>query len=333
MAVRRPFGVRGPLAAVVVLALLASACGGPEDPFEVGTREFPVDILLGEQQTPAPPAPVRSNPTPVAFPGFVEPPAHRPEPGAPPPVREGPPTADCPAAHPFEAALLAAGPFARQPPVVASYTFRNNGYLEVAGAERIDFPSRTTRAVTEVRALEGQDNYAYDLEAEVGGPLTTTTYRVVNSGDTPDRGLYIARVRTGDDVFTPQPPVLLLPFPPPELGTQLEDEAQQAAGQEYRSAGTDPSTRTTLAIEARVDGKERVDACGEWVDAWRVEVIAGRIVGPGKDLRFTGAVNVATQYGALVVQDDLHMEGTDGLDEVTIRNRASINEVPRGPRG
>jgi hypothetical protein len=266
----------------------------------------------------------------LGFPGFIEPPVPRPAPGRPLPPR--PPQAACPAAHPFDASLLVAPNNAPRPPREASYTFRNNGFVEVAGAGRIAYPSTTRRTVTDVRALDEEGNFEFDVDAEVGGPDTATTYRVLNAGPTPDRGLYIARIRTGGDVFSPEPAVLLMPFPPPELGTNLEDEAARAAGPNYRSAGTDPTTGFTLAIEAHLDGKERVDACGEWVDAWRIAIDAGRIVGPGKDLTFDGSFNIATQYGGLVVQDDIHMEGTDGLVALESHNRASINSVPLTPR-
>jgi len=86
-------------------------------------------------------------------------------------------------------------------------------------------------------------------------------------------------------------------------------------------------------LEARIgDTKTRVDACGEWVDAWDIEVLDGRILGPRQQLSFTGSYAIATQYGALVVGDEIEISGTEDLQTVHSRKRARINRVPAEPR-
>lgn len=318
--------------AFAVLMVTLAACSGPSSSIEVGSKDVSVDIIMGEQTRPVPP--IAPGASPIAgFPGFIAPPVPRLEPGAPPPPAD-PPQA-CPIANPLDAAKLVAMKAAPLPPVQARYTYRNEGTITAEGVTTA-YPPEQVREVRNVRATS-QDSFEFDVAATLQGVVTTTTYRVLKDGPTLDRGVYIAAIVTrfpsGDtEAFNPDQPLLLLPFPPPEFGTNLEDEIDRQRGQGYRSTGTDPLSQTTMVVEARVVGKERANACGEWVDAWDVEVTQGRIVGPTKNIEFTGHYLVATQYGGLVVKDNLRFTGTEDLEPVQTRNRATINRVPREPR-
>ena len=318
--------------ASLIACLLAAVSCAPSAPLEIGSKEIPVNITLGEQASVArPPA---LNPAPAAFPGFIQPPIPRVEPGlVPPPVEPG----ACPIANPLDAAELVARATAPLEPRPGTYAFRNTGEFTVGDAVPVPYPEISQRRVRAIRAIEGESNYEFDVSIPVADETTTTTYRVLNSGDTPDRGIYIARVVTersdGADAFVPTPPVLLMPFPPPEVGTNLEDELSEVIGENYRSSGTDPISQTTMILEAKIDGKVRVDACGEWIDAFDIVVLDGRIVGPAKQVAFTGRYAIAPQYGALVVEDDIELNGTDNFERVSSVLRARINRVPREPEG
>lgn len=313
----------------VALALALGACAGPRADLEVGSKEVAVDIVLGAQTTP-PALPPDLTPNP-GFPGFIQPPLPRPDPGAPPPV--GPPQGACPTPHPLDPIARAAARTAPYAPAAGSYVYRNVGEFTLDG-QTIEYPRTMTRRVHEVRAIEGGFEFAVD--ATFAGVTTTTRYRALNAGLTPDRGLYITQVVTrrpeGTETFTPDPPILLLPFVSPEYGTNLEDEIDRARGDGYRSQGTDPLTQTTMTLEARIDAKQRINACGEWVDAFDVVVTTGSIVGPTKRLDFSGHYLVAPQYGGLIVSDDITMSGTeDVVEPVSSRVRSTINSVPRDP--
>jgi hypothetical protein len=314
----------------MVVALGAAACSGPRAPLEVGSKEIAADILIGESPDALPSRPPGANPGSFAFPGFLEPPIPRLEPGVVPPPQFA---RDCPIADPLDAALQVARASAPRPPKERPYAFRNTGWFQAGEGPRVDYPRVTERRVDDV-ATDGA-NFEFDVAVDLADETTTTTYRVVNEAPTPERGIYIIRVVTersdGADVFVPQTPILLMPFPPPELGSNLEDELAELTGEEYRSSGTDPLTQTTLVLEAKVAGKTRVDACGEWVDAFDVEVISGRIVGPGKQIEFTGSYAIAPQYGGLIVEDDIRLGGLDAFEPVKSRNRARINRVPAEP--
>lgn len=311
------------------LALLAASCA-PSAPLEVGSKQIPVDITLGRSPAARPPA---LNPSPGGFPGFLQPPVPRLEPGVVPPAPEPDP---CPVANPNDAAHLVARQTAPLPPVEQTYAYRNQGSFQIGDATRTAYPPVTERTVTGVTALEENSNYEFGVAITLAGETTTTTYRVLNSGQTPERGVYIVSIVTeradGADAFIPEPPILLMPFPPPELGTNLEDELAGVTGPTYRSSGTDPISQTTMVLEAQITGKVGVDACGEWIDAFDIQIVSGRIVGPSKQITFTGRYRIATQYGALVVADDIELSGMDNFEEISSTNRAHIARVPAEPR-
>lgn len=328
------------LALAVCMVLLAS-CGGPRTPLDVGAKEFPANILLGKRAADIalPPPPARSNTDLSFFPGFLQPPIPRAQPGEVPPVDA---VSDCPVADPNGPSDLAAFNRAPKPPVPATYVYRNSGGFEIAGGEKGPYPPSSTRTVKNVRML-GAEEYEYDLEIFEGGRTTTTTYRVISTPSNPRRGIYLVQVvapgSRGTDHFRPDPPILLMPFPPPEFGTNLEDETSQSTQGQYRTSGTDPLTQTTMVLEARISPespKLRADACGEWVDGWDIEVTFGRIVSNGiqgvKDISFTGHFSLATQYGGLVVRDQIVMSGRDGVDEITSAKISTINSVPLAPK-
>lgn len=319
------------IAAIGAMVVALAGCSGPKIPLEVDAKQFPVDILLGSQRTPAPPPPAGSDAGPIGFPGFLQPPAPRPLPGLLPPPDTGP-INPCPAANPNDPSLLVAR-LTAIPPAPATYVYGNSGTIKTGDAVSVEYPPTTTRTVQNVKP--GTDGFDYDVAATVAGATTTTTYRVRTGGQTPDRGISIVQIVTRDrqrtQSFTPSTPILLLPFPSPEYGTNLEDELDQYRGQRYRSAGTDPISQTTMVLEATLTGKHRVDACGEWIDAFDVEVLTGSIIAPGRQLDFTGHYRIAPQYGTLIVEDDLLMTGTDGGVAVRVQNRSSIRQVPRDP--
>lgn len=313
------------------LALVACACAGPRAPLEVGSKEIPIDVDFGRPDPPA--RPPNLNPSPVGFPGFIEPPLPPVQPGGPlipPPLAEA-----CPRADPLSSPTLVARLTAPVPPVEATYVFRNAGSFQIGDGAEQSYPPTSERRVHGVRTHD-EGAFEFQVTTRLGTDTTTTTYRVVNAG--PDRGVFLASVVTeragGADAFVPLTPILLLPFPSDDPGTGLEDEVEGAVGREYRSSGTDPLTQTTMVVEARIaDTKTRVDACGAWIDGYEVEVLQGRIVAPAKQLSFSGRIVIATQYGALVTEDEIQLSGLDGFEQLDSRNRARITRVPLDPAG
>lgn len=337
-------------ALLVLVAVLLSACGRPAEPLDIGMREVANDIVLGGgDDEPTAPAPVPPTAVSVSLPQttnqqsqprFAEPPPppddggseFTPPPPPPPPPPPEPET--CPDADPRDAPKVEAPMDRAIPPVEATYTYRNDGEFSVSGANanQGEFTEPTSWTVQDVEVDDNGD-FTYAVEAQLGGTTTTTTYEVRNEPTVDDptgavgqadpqkgRGLYMVRLDStgpaGDESsFAPATPLLLLPFP-----------ATQADEQDV--AGTDPTTGTTMSYHLTVLGKNRVDACGEPLDAIRVELTEGRITGPDMQVQFAAIYDFGTQFGGLMLRDQFEIAGMEGLNSVSRTNTATISDVP-----
>lgn len=325
-------------AALVLVAVLASACGGPQEPLEVGVREVASDIVLGRQgsepvdrpvASPIPPAPVAVNiPTPVLVPA---PPRFEPTP-TPSPFT---PLERCPATDPLSVPRFGATQNEGVAPVEEQFTFRNEGEFTVTGANANEgvFEEESPRGVSQVVVDPDTQDVTYDVVANLGGTATLSSYLLRNTRPVDDglglgdqagldqqRGLYLTRVvtRLPDDrilTFSPATPLRLLRFP-------------AVAGDTFDEVATDPVSGTTMQYTATVVGKVRVPACGEFVEAIQVALTDGRVDGPDSNVEFAATYDIAPQYGGLIVRDRVAVSGREGLDQVTRTNVATINRVP-----
>ena len=323
---------------LLLFALVLTACAGPRSPLDVGVREVPSDILLGaaedEAEPAPPPAPIPPTAVSVVIP--VAPPLPAPPAFVPtPPPLPPPPVPDpCPSADPLSAPRLEAPTDRAIEPAPGVFSYRNDGTFSVGGANANEgtFTDDTTREIRDVTEIDG--GFEFVVDARLGGTSTATTYRVVNVGPADEpledlgvvdesvgRGLYIVAVESTDDaggttVFRPANPLVLLPVP-------------AFAGDTFSASGTDPLTGTTMTYDGTVIGKQRVDACGEFLDAVRVELTDGRFVSPTANLEFAAIHDLATQFGGLSVQDLIEQAGTENAVPKAVTNHAVISDVPR----
>lgn len=306
-----------------LLAVTLAACAGPRSPLEVGMKEYPTEVLLGAQRTAVLPPP--SLGPVVGFPGFVQPPPPRdslPERPAP----------DCPDADPLDSPRLPATNRASRPPVVASYTFRNQGAFTIEGpnARQGRYPATTTRSIQNVQ--QSINEFTFEVAETLGDTTTTTIYRVVPEtvvppaiANPPDSGIFIIRVvseRPGEDpeFFAPTPGILILPFP-------------AEPGLQWDARGIDPLTQTVMQFHGNVTGTTRVDACGVFLQAWNVVLTQGFISGPTKELTFKATYAIGTQFGGFSLYDNVEMSGVDGDDTLRSANLAVISSEPSEPQG
>lgn len=329
---------RAGTALVVAVGLLAGACNGPREPIDVGVREVASDIVLGSQATPRPAGPVASPipptpvalniPTPVRLPA---PPRFAPAPG---PTTPRPVRGSCPAADPLQVPRHPADEGAGTAPVAESFEVRNDGTFTVSGpnANEGRFEESSVRHVHDV-VVDDAGDVTYDVSTTLAGTGTVTSYLLRNSRSFDDglgvgdqagldqqRGLYLTQVlsKMPDDrlsSFRPATPLRLLRFP-------------AFAGDTFESAGTDPVTGTTMRWTVTVEGHVRVDLCGELVDAIRVHLSNGRVDGPEANVEFAATYDIATQYGGLILRDQVTASGREGLDTVTRTNTAVLTSVP-----
>lgn len=315
----------------VVVALTLTACGGPQREPKLGLKEVPSDVILGAQGTPSPspqPAPSTGTTTLAPPPPSVvtlPPPVFvgGPEPSPPPP----PPTAPaCASADPLQAPRIEAPPTISAAPQKASYVFRNNGTYSVSGADarRGSFPATSLRTVGNI-VHASDSNFSFDVSELLGDVTTTTTYDVIGSSLLPAAlapGIYLKQVKsvrgTSTSTFTPSPELELAAFP-------------LVRGAKITSSGVDPQSTTSMQFTSTVTGKARVDACGNPLDAWVLDLTAGQLISPTQNLQFDSTYAMGTQYGGLLLRERTAYAGTDNGDGVSRTNTATITMSPKLP--
>ena len=297
------------------LLFFATTACGPTVPILAGFRQGAANIFFGQASpAPAPPLPFDANPVPN-FPAPLEAPV-------PEFAVESPPAGPCPEA-PAEAYPDPAAPAtpSATPPRNINARFRYQGQKVIdpghSDQKVLTLPASGTRAVTQVASVG--TTIQFTVEEHYNGFDTKTTYDsfpngpAPNSsvpGETPAAGLYIAQIVTTNadgsktDRFSPASPVEIFPYP-------------ASPGVQYQGAGTDPLTQETMEIDPNggvVDGRDRVNACGTPLDSWHA-TMTGRMVnargGPGGVTTFSLKINVATQFGAVIIGDHLVEDGTD----------------------
>lgn len=319
--------VRVRLIAVLVLAFATSACSGPHVPLEVGVKEIDTDVLIGPQRAlPIIVPRTGTQPGPVGFPGFVQPPIDVNVPPSP----EPPPA--CPVADPLSPIAHEVSSTVVKPPVPRSYPFRNNGTWKVGNRSGV-FPAIATRRVENIVNPAPGGGFSFDVTIpDRAGSTTTTTYHVYPISavpNAPDPGLYIEEVVTRtpgrtDQTFTPVPSLLLLPFP-------------AAPSRTWSSRGVDPLHQTVEQFDATILQKAFIDACGTRLEAWKVFVSGGSIASPTTSISFSATLWIAPQYGGLLLQDKVDQsgaqqeEGTRDFVEVLSSNTATIRTAPGYP--
>ena len=325
---------------LLAAASLAAGCGGPDRPLNVGFKEVPSNVVLGAQSSPSAAPPVTVPTAPGAPPTFALPPPPSvitlppppfvvPDPSRPvaPPLPQ-PTAAACPVADPLEAPAVEAPATVQLRPEKAQYVFRNAGQFTVSGADARSgmFPALSLRTVS--GAAEGDSGFAFDVAETLGDITTTTTYLVVQRQPLPTDlapGLYIGEIRSRaadgqDSMFDPTPDLQLAGFP-------------LVRGARVESRGVDARTQTAMSFTSTVTGKVRVDACGEPLDSFVLELDPGRLVSPTQDLEFTATYAIGTQFGGLVLRETVAFAGQDGDSGVSRTNTSTINAVPRAVAG
>jgi len=319
------------LLALTLVAGLTAGCGAPERPLSLGFKEVPSDVVLGAQ-TPAsttvtaPAASTALTPLPPIIVALPPPPFEIGRRPSPPP----PPVATCATADPLRAPSLEAPANIEAPPADGQYLFRNKGTFEVSGpdARRGSFPATSVRTVKLLSKDESGRVFDFTVAETLGDITTTTTYRVVRSArleaaaeGTAEAGLYIRRVESRrpdgqSAVFTPAPELKLASLP-------------LVRGERVEARGFDPTTATTMSFVSTVAGKARVDACGEPLDSFTLELTEGAVLSPGQNLEFAATYAVGTQFGGVILRETVAFSGTDGDAGVSRSNTSTITQTPR----
>lgn len=302
-----------------IAALLLTACGGPKVPLEVVGKSVPIKVSFGKGLPPVSVQPVPGGYILVPQPVPPEPlgPIRFPHPSPPKPPA-------CPKASPLSFPEKAATTEILNPPKGAKYLFRTVGGERTIGPIKQTLPFIEERQVgnieTSVDPATGQTTIRYVVTA-------TSTAEVVVSGFVADsRQLAltgIARFANGAwTSFAPPAPLQILPIPPRQallLGNHLDT---------WQSAATDPLSQTTVSVDGKVISPARIDACGNILDSWLAELKV-RWISPSEDTTATWRINVATQYGGLIISETITREGTLNGQPFKEKRTTHITQVPQ----
>lgn len=369
MAIRRNQGTRRTAAGAavsMVLALLPVAggvaattgCAGPHPARVVSAKGIPVGVELGgaDAAGSAPAPPPGSNPSPLGFPGTVQPPLPpvvviESNPDVPPP----PLAPRCGKPNYFASPKVEAKDKAVLPPQAATYVFRTKGTYRFEGKKVVTgrYPSLTTREIRAPKLTahgELPDGtpysvYDFDVVAPLATSTQTTHYRVVVgppqqcqphvdpndplSATNCERvitaaGLYITGVDTKQadgttDTFAPSDPLQLVLFP-------------LQRGLKWSSQAVDPTHNEQMQVDGENLGKadnagERVYACSEPLDAWMIR-ITSTFTSAGSTTVTKGVFALGPQFGGLSLAEDLTTTGTQDGAKFTMHNVSTIMRVP-----
>lgn len=302
---------------LVACVLTLGACGGPKVPLEIGAKTVSVNVEFGKTELVVPPDVA---PPPVEVQPLEGGVAVVPSKTTPAPARRDP---DKPAADPCPAASAFAFPAKESTNQVDSvapqgqYDFRASGIAERAGAKTA-YPAIVKRTVSAART-NADGTRSFNVSETVFGVTTVTTYV------TDATQVAIARIarsdRSGSVAFGLVPALKILPLPP------VQNDPAGRTVTTWQSTASDSESGTTITIDGRVIGRDRIDACGQLVDAWTADATQ-RVVGPNENLTSTLKTWFATQYGGLIVRAHSRTEGTVGGTPFRSEVELIINSVP-----
>lgn len=316
------------LALVLVALSLGTACGGPEFGLRGHLKEAPVDIRFGAQNGDAD-RDLVADPARNIGPGFPS------VFTAPPLIRRlpnNPPAVACPEAGPFEFPEIASSPTATAPPKAAVYPYRYAGRVTETlpnGQKRIaELPTAGTQEVRNVAAAGDFGGFSFELVERYNATVTTTALRVEPTGPTggqlpnqpppidgpaflpdppdpvfvptPAAGVFVDRITTmypngSTDSFKPVISLLVFAFP-------------AKAGESVRSVGVDGAVSSAVVLRSTAVDRERIDACGTVLEAWKVRLVGDVVDARDRSLASTSfdqTIYFATQYGALPVAQEI----------------------------
>jgi hypothetical protein len=317
---------------VAALPLLTTGCG-PAVQVQLGIKNVPLDITVGNQPLRESPRPEAPAPAPVAeaLPAFSVPiglPDVVPLPRSsgfvlPPPP---PDAVACAQLDPTKPSPAAATSEVSNAATMGRWAFRQTGNVTRAGAGAAPLDTAAVRTVSAARETSQGVFTFSESGAALGFPDSSADYMASNSTATPRTPLVsptsrfaLARLSIpvigGSVVFQPASALTLLSTPAAKASQYKPDPNNPAAPGttgSWKDSQSDPVSGTTVSIGASDLGSIRVNACGTPVDAWQVQATitvvgtqvstASGTVPAATKLTMNVIYAVATGLGGLIVQ-------------------------------
>ncbi|HUQ39451.1 MAG TPA: hypothetical protein VM030_04805 [Acidimicrobiales bacterium] len=334
---------------LTLVATLAAGCVQPKDP-EVNVTKVEADLVFGVKEPEPVETPATANVGPIAA---------QPEAGGlddvpfpdklpeifGPPTSSNTPATECPTAPTSATAKGVVDVNITGEPPVGIYKWKASGFqkadsapAESPGTPINGFEKRLIRNFKKVNDTTTTFEMVQTPFGGNGKSFNVSTFQVksaaINRETTgsgvpvsgprlgeADRGVALTKFETFDasgqvtSTFQPSTGVLLLPLP-------------VASGESYQSVGVDPKSGQTLVHDAKVLGRERVDACGEVVDGWAVEahqVTNATEASPAMDVTFKYLI--APQMGGMPIFEGYKF----AADGVTFDLKFNIGQLTPDP--
>jgi hypothetical protein len=305
-------------AAMAGVPLLTSGCG-PSVPVQLGMKNVPLDITVGNDVPTRPPvarggvtappvaealpavAPLITAVAPPAAPGFTP----------PPPLVVGSGEV-CPQLDHTRASPGAATAEVDSTATQGAWPFRSGGEVTVDGVAYA-LPPQNTRSVS-AAAQSSQGVFDFTETGDsFGFPGAQTAYTASNSTSAPANPLvsptssfglssFLLQFPGGALAFHPATPLKLLATPASAASTYQPDPNNPSIPDttgSWNDAQSDAQDGSAMSIQATDLGKVQVNACGTPVDAWRVHAV----------LTLTGTL-IATTAGPVAAKTDLTLDVT-----------------------
>ena len=315
------------------MVLVSAACGGSEDPLEIGLRRVALDLAFKDEEKAVAAEPNRIVRTVVEYVDFGEEiiweDAPEPKRRIPPVIPPRAPAKVCDVAPENDTPEIPAFHVRKGDPIVGTYERHNTGKIGFTAATlngSIPFPSTSEWDIIDVSnqpritALRPEDQKAHvpdpvqanTTAAPVAGKFTVvrivrglpTTYTTYEYSST---FLHLTErksvARDGKEtLFRPTPPIRFVALNETE-GTDSE----------VTFAGVDRQTNVAMTITSKIVGREWVDICGEVFDSYRVEwqeqlidMSTGSPTVSGNASDQFNVWNVQFDNGLLVLREELH---------------------------
>lgn len=306
------------LAATAASVLLAGC--GPTTHLRLDLRAVSITVprLVTPAVTIVPAAPVATVSLPPIPPVYLQPVLPTPSTpvvAPPPPV---PPA--CPKAGAFDVPSMPASLVVDHPPAPGTYTQQVSGsYATAKGSYPLGGEAtQTVTALPRVTSSIGQviDSYRVARTYQPVKRTSVEVLRLVHPSSSPQAtsaGIYLVGLAWDDPVRghlsfnAGGNGIWVLPDP-----VAVAQQVAPGAAAQSTSSDTDASTLSTLSVVRNVMGKKRVDACGQLIDTYSVEM-TGVLTTQDWQRQVAWTMELATTYGGLDVQDELTLTDPSGF--------------------
>ena len=291
-----------------LLALAATACG-PHVALHLNMRQVDLTFprVLAPAQALVPPAPL-TIPVPVPpIPTFTVPTQ---------PVITPPPANPCPTASSFAVPAEPVSVLLDKPPMPATYfqsskgSYTGTSATPAAGKLTSPYTSVLTSLPQTTSQLGQQSDNWLVTRADGKSSTEVESFQLAlpgSSAQSVSPGLYLSGLKWKDPVRGD------LTFVPSGSGVELlPSPVAASANPSFASSATDPNSFTTLTLAGTVAGQQRIDVCGTLVDTYTTQ-LTGTLTSPTAQWQVNWRLQVATQYGGIVVEDDLTLTNPAGF--------------------